>query len=59
MAKIINLRGAKKARVRAEIRAKADENAVKFGRTVGQKRREAQDAARAQSALDGHERGQT
>ena len=40
----------------AEARARADANAVKFGRTKEQKAREAADAARARAELDGKQR---
>lgn len=56
MAKIVNLSCARKAKDRDKARAKADENAVKYGRTAGQKAREAADQARAQAALDGVKR---
>ncbi len=56
MAKIVNLSSARKAKDRDKARAKADENAVKYGRTAGQKAREAADQARAQAALDGVKR---
>ncbi len=51
-----NLNKARKARARADKKAKADENAVAFGRTKAQK-----DADKAQTALgnrklDGHKR---
>lgn len=50
---LVNLRAARKARTRADSRAKADANAAKFGRTAGQKARDAQDAARLRAELDG------
>jgi hypothetical protein len=56
MAEPINLRAARKARERAKDRTAGDENAVKFGRSKGQKAKEAQEAARAQARLDGAER---
>jgi len=37
MAKLINLRMARKAKARANKRAQADENTVKFGLTKGQR----------------------
>ncbi|MBV7410051.1 DUF4169 family protein [Maritimibacter sp. DP1N21-5] len=54
MAKITNLNQIRKARARAEKRAQADENAVKFGRTKAQKVVEKADAARARRILDAH-----
>jgi hypothetical protein len=56
MAEVVNLRAARKAKARDGARHTADENAVKFGRTKGQKAREAADAARAKAALDGKRR---
>lgn len=56
MAEIVNLRAARKAKDRDKARAKADENAAKFGRTKTQKSREALDLARARTELDGKER---
>ena len=56
MAEIVNLRAAKKARQRAEARAKGDENAAKFGRTKAEKDLEKTRAEKARRDLDGHER---
>ena len=56
MAQIINLRAARKARLRQSDGAKADENAAKFGRTKPQKAREAAEADKARAALDGAKR---
>ncbi|TCO70609.1 DUF4169 family protein [Rhodovulum euryhalinum] len=53
---IVNLRAARKARERAEKRAKGDENAARFGRTKEQRTREEADAARARAHLDAHRR---
>ncbi|MCR8549659.1 DUF4169 family protein [Salipiger sp. P9] len=56
MGKIINLNQTRKARARADKRAKADANAVQHGRSKDQK---ALDKARAEKAareLDGHRR---
>jgi hypothetical protein len=59
MANLVNLRAARKAQGREKARAKADENAVKFGRTKGQRLREAADSARTKADLDGKQRDQT
>ncbi|EKD59757.1 MAG: hypothetical protein ACD_54C01159G0003 [uncultured bacterium] len=56
MAEIINLRAARKAKEKAETRAQADANAVKFGRRKGDKALEAARLAQEKRALDGHER---
>lgn len=53
LAEIINLRQIRKETARKTARQQADENAVKFGRTKGQKAREALDQARAKAELDG------
>lgn len=49
--KPINLNQARKARTRAETKAKADENAVRFGRTKAQKVLEAAQAKQASDRL--------
>ena len=49
--KPINLNHVRKAKTRAEIKAKADENAVRFGRTKAQKVLEATQAAQASDRL--------
>jgi hypothetical protein len=56
MAKIVNLRAVRKSLAVAKTRAAADENAVKFGRTKGQKALEAADLARSKANLDGTKR---
>lgn len=52
--KPINLNQARKAKTRAEEKAKADENAVRFGRTKAEKLREAMLAKQASARLDQH-----
>ena len=47
--KPVNLNQVRKAKTRAEAKAKADENAVRFGRTKAQK---VLDATKAQHASD-------
>lgn len=56
MAKIVSLSKARKGRARAEKRAQADENAVKFGRTKAEKARARAEADKARRALDDHAR---
>ena len=56
MAKVTNLNQFRKARARAEDRARAEENAVKFGRTKAQKAVEEADRARARRVLEAHVR---
>ncbi|NAZ36081.1 DUF4169 family protein [Rubellimicrobium sp. CFH 75288] len=50
----INLNRARKARDRAEAKARADANALKFGRTKAERLLEAARAERARRALDAH-----
>jgi Domain of unknown function (DUF4169) len=52
--KVVNLAKARKARARADDRAKADANAAKFGRSKAEKALEAARAAKAARDLDGH-----
>lgn len=56
MAEIVNLRETRKAVTRAKARKTADENAMRFGRSKGQKAREAADLARSKAILDGAKR---
>ena len=56
MAEVVNLRSVRKAKARVEARGSADANAVKFGRTRGQKAREAAETKRARAELDGKKR---
>lgn len=55
MADIVNLNKARKQRARMEAAAKAVENRARFGRTKGDKARDAAERARTQRALDGAE----
>ncbi|MGR3502870.1 DUF4169 family protein [Pseudaestuariivita sp.] len=52
----INLNKARKAKARTQKRAKADENAVKFGRTKAQKDADKRTADKAIRHLDQHRR---
>jgi hypothetical protein len=52
----VNLNKARKAKARATKSARADENAVKFGRTKAQKDSARKEADRAVRALDNHKR---
>lgn len=56
MAEIVNLRTARKAKARDDARAKADENAAKFGRSKAEKDLQAARAEKAARDLDGHAR---
>jgi hypothetical protein len=56
MAEIVNLRAARKARARAAADAKAAVNRVAFGRTKGEKARDAAETARGEGVLDGAKR---
>jgi hypothetical protein len=53
---VVNLKAARKVRVRKDQRALADANAAKFGRTKAERTLEAARAEKARRALDGHER---
>ena len=53
MSKVTNLNQFRKAKARDDKRAKADENAVKFGRTKAQRDLEKARAAKARRDLDG------
>jgi hypothetical protein len=50
--KLINLNQARKVKSRAEAKAKADENAVRFGRTKAEKVLDATRAQHASNRLD-------
>ncbi len=53
---VVNLNRAKKARTKADAKAKAAENRVAFGRTKGEKAATKLEAAKAERALDGAKR---
>jgi anti-sigma28 factor (negative regulator of flagellin synthesis) len=53
--KPVNLNQYRKAKARAEDKARADQNAVKFGRTKAQKLREAAKLEQVRKNLDQHE----
>ncbi|WP_420380732.1 DUF4169 family protein [Marivita sp.] len=53
MSNVTNLNQFRKTKARAEKRAKADENAVKFGRTKAQKALDKAQAEKAKCELDG------
>lgn len=53
---VVNLRAARKARVRADKRAKGDANAVKFGRSKADKQLQSAKSALEQKKLDGARR---
>ncbi|MBT2130990.1 DUF4169 family protein [Aliiroseovarius lamellibrachiae] len=52
----VNLNRYRKEKARAEGKARAQENAVKFGRTKAQKDAEHVDAERVRKLFDGHKR---
>lgn len=56
MAEIVNLRAARKAKDRNAVRAKADENAVKFGLTKVEKSLQTAKADKARRDLDAAKR---
>ncbi|KHS45822.1 MULTISPECIES: DUF4169 family protein [Novosphingobium] len=56
MGDVVNLRAARKAKARVSREVEAQANRAKFGRTKGEKLREAQEAERAARQLDGAKR---
>jgi len=56
MAQPVNLNRFRKDKARADKKARADENAVKFGRTKAEKDAEKARADKARRELDGHRR---
>lgn len=56
MGDVVNLRSVRKAKARASREVEAQANRAKFGRTKGDKLREAQDAERLGRMLDGAKR---
>ena len=54
--KVVNLNKARKAKTRAQKRARADENAVKFGRSKAEKDTMQREQTKAHRDLDGHKR---
>lgn len=52
----INLNRARKSRARAKDKARADENAARFGRTKGQKEAERTEGEKADRCLSDHQR---
>lgn len=56
MADIINLRNVRKQKARAEKEVTAEANRLKFGRSKGDKLRDAVEKSRAEKHVDGHKR---
>lgn len=56
MSQPVNLNRFRKQKARAEKKARADENAVKFGRTRAEKDLDKTKAEKAARDVDGHER---
>ena len=54
MAEPVNLNRFRKQKARAEKKARADENTVKFGRTKSEKQRDKAQSDKAIRHLDGH-----
>ncbi|MBU2941500.1 DUF4169 family protein [Shimia thalassica] len=59
MAEPVNLNRFRKQKARADKKARADENAVRFGRTKAEKNREQIEADKAASHIDSHKRDDT
>lgn len=53
---VVNLNKFRKTKARADKKAQADENAVKFGRTKAEKSLDRAQNAKAQQVLDGKKR---
>lgn len=56
MAEIISLSKARKAKARTEKEAAAEANRQKFGRTKGEKLKDAAEKTQVEKHLDGHKR---
>lgn len=56
MAQPVNLNRFRKEKARAAKKARADENAVKFGRSKSEKQADSTAQAKATRQLDGHKR---
>mgnify|MGYP000232109337 CR=1 FL=1 len=56
MSQAVNLNRFRKAKARAEKKAQAEENAVRFGRTKAEKAKARAEADRAARDHDGHKR---
>lgn len=56
MAEIVNLRTVRKQKARASKAAQAEQNRALFGRTKGEKQRQAAEKALADRTIDGHKR---
>jgi hypothetical protein len=56
MGELVNLRQARKQKLRAGKETTAEANRLKFGRTKGEKLKEASEKARAEKHIDGHKR---
>ncbi|MBU2867965.1 DUF4169 family protein [Pacificibacter marinus] len=58
MSTVINLNKFRKQKARADKRAQAEQNSVKFGRTKAQKDLEKAEKSKAKTLLDGHKTDQ-
>ena len=56
MSEPVNLNRFRKQKARAEKKARADENAVKFGRTKAEKQRDTAEREKASRYIDDHKR---
>ncbi|MGX9350364.1 DUF4169 family protein [Shimia sp. W99] len=59
MSEPVNLNRFRKQKARADKKARADENAVKFGRTKSEKQRDKAEADKATRHIDSHKRDDT
>lgn len=56
MSKVVNLNKARKARARSDRKTRADENAVKFGRSKAEKLKSRTELEKSARDLDSHKR---
>ncbi|SFM17061.1 DUF4169 family protein [Shimia aestuarii] len=56
MSEPVNLNRFRKQKARADKKARADQNAIKFGRTKVEKQRDKAEAEKASRHIDGHKR---
>ena len=56
MGQVVNLRTVRKQKARAEKEMTAEANRLKFGRTKGEKRKDATEKSRSEKHIDGHKR---
>ena len=58
MTQPVNLNRVRKQKARADKKARADENSVRFGRSKVEKQQDSARTTKAERDLDGHKRGE-